>query len=151
VQQVPGLDLIIAPIGGGGMISGCCLTLPAISPETAIYAAEPQQADDAARSLKAGRLIADDAPQTIADGLKVPMKDLTWHFVREHVTDILTVDEQSIIDAMRLVWQRMKIVIEPSCAVPVAAILNNPNVFANKRVGIIITGGNVDLERLPWQ
>ena len=132
------------------MISGCCLTLPAISSKTAIYAAEPQQADDAARSLKAGRLIADDAPQTIADGLKVPMKDLTWHFVREHVTDILTVDEQSIIDAMRLVWQRMKIVIEPSCAVPVAAILNNPNVFANKRVGIIITGGNVDLNQLPW-
>ncbi len=151
VLQVPALDVVIAPIGGGGMVSGCCLTLPAISPETAIYAAEPQQADDAARSLKAGRLIADDAPQTIADGLKVPMKDLTWHFVREHVTDILTVDEQSIIDAMRLVWQRMKIVIEPSCAVPVAAILNNPNVFANKRVGIIITGGNVDLERLPWQ
>lgn len=150
-QQVADLDVVIAPIGGGGMISGCCLTLTAIAPETAIYAAEPQQADDAARSLKAGRLIADDAPQTIADGLKVPMKDLTWHFVREHVTDILTVDEQSIIDAMRLVWQRMKIVIEPSCAVPVAAILNNPNVFANKRVGIIITGGNVDLERLPWQ
>ncbi len=150
LAQTEGLDAVIAPIGGGGMLSGCCLTLSATAPKVEIFGAEPLQADDAARSLHAGRLIADDAPQTVADGLKVPMKSLTWHFVREHVSDILTVDEQAIIDAMKLVWQRMKIVIEPSCAVPVAAILANPTVFAGRRVGVIITGGNVDLDRLPW-
>ena len=145
VQQVPDLDLVIAPIGGGGLISGCCVTLAAMAPDITIYAAEPLQADDAARSLRAGRLITDEARQTVADGLKMPMKPLTWHFVQRYVSDILTVDEQSIIDAMHLVWQRMKIIIEPSCAVPVGAILNNPDVFAGKRVGVIITGGNVDL------
>jgi len=107
-------------------------------------------ADDAARSFRAGHIIADDAPETVADGLKVPLKDLTWHFVQTHVTDILTVSEAEIIAAMKLVWQRMKIVIEPSSAVPVAAVLKNPAVFKGLKVGIIITGGNVDLDRLPW-
>ncbi|MEX0374386.1 beta-hydroxyaspartate dehydratase BhcB [Spiribacter pallidus] len=150
MTQTEELDAVIAPIGGGGMLSGCCLTLSTIAPQVKIYGAEPRQADDAARSLHAGRLITDDAPQTVADGLKVPMKELTWQFVRQYVADILTVDEQAIIDAMKLVWQRMKIVIEPSCAVPVAAILANPSLFAGQRIGVIITGGNVDLDRLPW-
>jgi len=144
------LDAIIAPIGGGGMISGTCLTLSNISPDTKIYAAEPKNADDAYRSFKAGHIIADDAPQTVADGLKVPLKDLTWHFVSRHVEDILLASEQEIIDAMYLTWQRMKIVIEPSSAVPLATILKNRDLFAGKRVGIIITGGNVDLAKLPW-
>jgi threonine dehydratase len=144
------LDAVIAPIGGGGMISGTCLTLSNISPDTKIYAAEPKNADDAYRSFKAGHLIADDAPQTVADGLKVPLKELTWHFVSHHVEDILVASEKEIIDAMYLTWQRMKIVMEPSSAVPLATILKNKEIFAGKRVGIIITGGNVDLARLPW-
>jgi threonine dehydratase len=151
LEQVEGLDAMVAPIGGGGMISGTCLTLSHLAPGIKIYAAEPEQADDAARSFKAGHIIADDAPVTVADGLKVPLKDLTWHFVKGHVTDILTASEQEIIDAMRLTWARMKIVIEPSCAVPLAVILKNRDVFAGKRVGVIITGGNVDLDKLPWQ
>jgi threonine dehydratase len=150
MDQVDGLDQVIAPIGGGGMISGTCLTLSAIAPKVQIYAAEPQQADDALRSLRAGHIIADDAPNTVADGLKVPLKDLTWHFVQSRVTDILTAGEQEIIDAMRLTWARMKIVIEPSCAVPLATILKNPGIFRGRRVGVIITGGNVDLDKLPW-
>jgi threonine dehydratase len=150
LDQVEELDAVIAPIGGGGMISGTCLTLSNISPETGIYAAEPENADDAYRSFKAGRIIADDAPQTVADGLKVPLKDLTWHFVQNHVTDILTASEEEIIDAMRLTWERMKIVMEPSSAVPLATILKNKGRFAGKRVGVIITGGNVDLGKLPW-
>ena len=150
VEQVEGLDAVIAPIGGGGMISGTCLTLSTIAPDVEIYAAEPEQADDAYRSLKAGHIIADDAPVTIADGLKVPLKERTWHFVSNHVTDILLASEEEIIDAMHLTWQRMKIVIEPSCAVPLATILKNREVFAGKRVGVIITGGNVDLKALPW-
>jgi threonine dehydratase len=148
--QVPALDAVIAPIGGGGMVSGTCLTLSTLAPDVRIYAAEPEQADDAARSFRAGHIIADDAPVTVADGLKVPLKELTWHFVRNHVTDILTATEQEIIDAMKLTWARMKIVIEPSCAVPLATIIKNPEVFRGKRVGVIITGGNVDLDKLPW-
>ncbi|MDF1750814.1 MAG: pyridoxal-phosphate dependent enzyme, partial [Alphaproteobacteria bacterium] len=133
-----------------GMVSGCCLTLSNIAPNTKIYAAEPKNADDAYRSFKAGHIIADDAPDTVADGLKVPLKDLTWHFVSNHVEDILIATEQEIIDAMYLTWQRMKIVMEPSCAVPLATIIKNKALFAGKRVGVVITGGNVDLNKLPW-
>jgi len=150
VEQVEGLDAVIAPIGGGGMVSGTCLTLSAIAPGIRIYAGEPEQADDAARSFRAGHIIADDSPETVADGLKVPLKELTWHFVKNHVTDILTAGEDEIVAAMQLVWKRMKIVIEPSSAVPLAAILRSPDIFRGKRVGVIVTGGNVDLERLPW-
>lgn len=150
IEQVEGLDAVIAPIGGGGMVSGCCLTLSNLAPGVRIYAAEPEQADDAFRSFKAGHIIADDAPQTIADGLKVPLKDLTWHFVQGNVTDILTASENEIIEAMKLIWKRLKIVMEPSSAVPLATILKNPETFAGQRVGVIITGGNVDLDRLPW-
>lgn len=151
IEQVEDLDAVIAPIGGGGMVSGTCLTLSNLRPDIKIYAAEPEQADDAARSFKAGHIIADDAPVTVADGLKVPLKALTWHFVKNHVTDILTASEQEIIDSMRLIWARMKIVAEPSSAVPLATILKNRDLFAGKRVGVIVTGGNVDLDRLPWQ
>ena len=150
MEQTDGVDMMVAPIGGGGMISGTCLTLSHMAPEVEIIASEPEQADDAYRSFKAGHIIADDAPQTIADGLKVPLKELTWHFVSNHVTDILTASEQEIIDAMKLTWQRMKIVMEPSCAVPLATILKNKDRFKGKRVGVIITGGNVDLAKLPW-
>jgi threonine dehydratase len=149
-DQVPGLDAVIAPIGGGGMISGTCLTMSTIAPGVKIYAAEPEQADDAYRSFRAGHIIADDAPVTIADGLKVPLKERTWHFVRHHVTDILTCSEDEIVAAMKLTWKRLRVVMEPSCAPPLATILKNPELFRGKRVGVIITGGNVDLDTLPW-
>ncbi|KRS16374.1 beta-hydroxyaspartate dehydratase BhcB [Roseovarius indicus] len=150
MEQTDGLDMVVAPIGGGGMISGTCLTLSTLAPEVQVIAAEPEQADDAYRSFKAGHIIADDAPETVADGLKVPLKELTWHFVSTHVTDILTASEEEIVDAMKLTWTRMKIVMEASCAVPLATILKNKDRFAGKRVGVIITGGNVDLDKLPW-
>jgi threonine dehydratase len=149
-EQTDGLDIIVAPIGGGGLISGTCLTAATLAPETQIVAAEPEQADDAFRSFKAGHIIADDAPKTIADGLLVPLKELTWHFVSNHVTEIFTASEQEIVDAMKLSWKNLRIVMEPSCAVPLAIVLKNPDFFRNKRVGIIVTGGNVDLDRLPW-
>ncbi len=150
IEQTGGLDAIVAPIGGGGMISGTCLAMSNVAPDIKIYAAEPKNADDAYRSFKAGHIIADDAPDTVADGLKVPLKDLTWHFVSTYVEDILIATEQEIIDAMLLIWKRMKIVMEPSSAVPLATIIKNKDLFAGKRVGIIITGGNVDLGNLPW-
>ncbi len=151
VEDLGPLDAVIAPIGGGGMISGTCLTLASVAPRTAIYAAEPEAADDAFQSFKQGRIVAYDAPVTVADGLKVPLKERTWHFVSRYVTDVLTASEEEIVDAMRLTWARLKIVIEPSSAVPLATILKNRDVFAGKRVGVVITGGNVDLDKLPWQ
>ncbi|GKY89213.1 beta-hydroxyaspartate dehydratase BhcB [Sinisalibacter aestuarii] len=150
IEQTDGLDIVVAPIGGGGMISGTCLTLSVLAPETRVIAAEPEQADDACRSFKAGYIIADDAPKTIADGLLVPLKELTWHFVSNHVSEIFTASEQEIVDAMKLSWKHLRVVMEPSSAVPLATILKNPEVFRGKRVGVIVTGGNVDLDRLPW-
>jgi threonine dehydratase len=149
-EDLGDLDAIVAPIGGGGMVSGTCLTMSALSPRTKVYAAEPTAADDAYQSFKSGHIVAYDAPVTIADGLKVPLKERTWHFVRSYVEDVLLADEDEIVAAMRLTWERMKIVMEPSCAVPLAAILRNPHLFAGKRVGVVITGGNVDLDKLPW-
>ncbi|EAR21953.1 beta-hydroxyaspartate dehydratase BhcB [Nitrococcus mobilis] len=150
LEDVGELDAVVAPIGGGGMISGTSLTVSTIAPDTRIYAAEPQNADDAYRSFKAGHIIEDDAPDTVADGLRVSLRELTWHFVSSYVTDILLATEEDIVDAMRLVWERMKIVIEPSSAVAVATILNNPELFRDQRVGVILTGGNVDMYKLPW-
>ena len=150
LEQTDGVDAVIAPIGGGGMVSGTCLTVSNLAPETAIYAAEPEQADDAYRSFKAGHIIADDAPKTVADGLLVPLKENTWHFVSNYVTDIFTASEQEIIDAMKLTWKYLRVVMEPSSAVPLATIIKNPDTFRGKRVGVIITGGNVDLDKLPW-
>ena len=150
INSVGELDAVVAPIGGGGMISGTCLSLSNISPETKIYAAEPEQADDVYRSFHAGVMIEEDAPQTVADGLKVSLRPRTWHFVSRFVSDVLLASEEDIINAMFLTWQRMKIVIEPSSSVPLATILNNREKFAGKRVGVILTGGNVDLKKLPW-
>ena len=150
MEQTGGMEMVVAPIGGGGMISGTCLTLSTLAPEVKIIAAEPEQADDAYRSFKAGHIIADDAPKTIADGLLVPLKERTWHFVSNYVSDIYTASEQEIIDAMKLTWKHLRIVMEPSSAVPLAVILKNPEAFKGKRVGVIVTGGNVDLDKLPW-
>jgi threonine dehydratase len=150
IEEVSNLDAVVAPIGGGGMISGTCLSLLNRSPDTKIYAAEPENADDAYRSFKAGKIIEDDAPQTVADGLKVSLRPRTWHFLSHYVSDVLLASETEIIDAMFLTWQRMKMVIEPSSSVPLATILNNKDLFKGKRVGVIITGGNVDLKKLPW-
>ena len=150
IEQTDGLDMVVAPIGGGGMISGTCLTLSKLTPETKVIAAEPEQADDAYRSFKAGHIIADDAPKTVADGLLVPLKDLTWHFVKAHVSEMFTASDPEIIEAMKLTWKHLRVVMEPSSAVPLAIILKNNNYFKNKRVGVIITGGNVDLDKLPW-
>ena len=150
LEQVEGLDAVVAPIGGGGMISGTCLTLSTLAPGVEVFAAEPLNADDAARSFRAGHIIADDAPETVADGLKVPLKELTWHFVCSHVKDVLTATEDQIVDAMKLIWKRMKLVMEPSSAVPLASILANRDRFRGRRIGVIVTGGNIDLDSLPW-
>ncbi|MCZ6493492.1 MAG: pyridoxal-phosphate dependent enzyme [Planctomycetota bacterium] len=150
--QVDNLDAIIAPIGGGGLISGTCITAMAINSNIRVFAAEPAGADDAARSLAAGRLIPQSNPNTICDGLLTGLGELTWPIVRDHVQRIITVDDEQIIAAMRLIWQRMKLIIEPSAAVAVAAVLSDEfkSLAGLEHVGIVLSGGNADLDHLPW-
>ena len=148
-QDVDRLDAVIAPVGGGGLISGTCLTMSTLSPQTRIYAAEPANADDAYRSFHAGEIVRQDAQQSVADGLKTNLCPLSWHFVSSFVSDILLASESEILDAMYLTWQRMKIIIEPSSAVPLAVMLKNKDLFRGQRVGVIITGGNVDIKNCP--
>lgn len=149
LQEVEALDAVVAPVGGGGLISGTCLALEQESPQTRIYAAEPASADDAHRSLRAGKIVLRDGQHSVADGLNTNLKPLTWHFVSSFVEDILLVSDKEILDAMYLTWQRMKIIIEPSSAVPLAAILKHRDRFQGRRIGVIISGGNVELQACP--
>ncbi len=149
LEQADGLDTVVAPIGGGGLISGTCLALSELAPEVGIIAAEPANADDAWRSVQAGHIVEQDGQQSVADGLRTNLKPRTWHFVSNYVSDILLASEEEILDAMYLTWQRMKIIIEPSAAVPLAVMLKNPELFAGRCVGVILTGGNVDLKHCP--
>ena len=148
--DVPGLDVVLAPVGGGGLVSGTALAIAALSPGTRVIAAEPAGADDAYRSLQAGQIIPAVHPQTIADGLLTSLGELTFAIIQRHVERIVTVSEEAIIRAMRTVWERMKIIIEPSAAVPIGALLEQPHDWRGKRLGVILSGGNVDLDRLPW-
>ncbi|HSS63143.1 MAG TPA: pyridoxal-phosphate dependent enzyme [Gammaproteobacteria bacterium] len=150
LNQSPGLDFVLAPVGGGGLLAGTALVASALSPGTRVFGAEPEAVDDACRSLRAGRIQGLESTNTIADGLRTTLGKLTFSVIREHVEDILCVTEDEIIAAMRMVWERMKILIEPSSAVAVAALLKSPGRFAAKRVGVILSGGNVDLNSLPW-
>jgi len=150
LTEYPGTDAIIAPVGGGGLLSGTAIAARHMIPSIKIYGAEPALADDAARSLHTGILQAPLPPKTIADGLLTSLCERTFTAIRENADDILTVTEEQIIEAMRLVWERMKIIIEPSSAVPLAAVLANTSLFAGKKVLIIISGGNADLSKLPF-
>ena len=157
LDEVGTLDAIIAPIGGGGLMSGTCIAGRGMKPGVRLFGAEPTGADDAARSLAAGELIPQTNPNTICDGLLTSMGELTWQIIRDHVETIFTVSDEQVIDAMRLVMQRMKIVIEPSAAVAVAAVLSDEFKSlpldaspTSGGVGVIISGGNVDLDHLPW-
>ncbi len=152
LDEVPTLDGIVAPIGGGGLMSGTCIAGRGISPGVRLFGCEPTGADDAARSLAAGELIPQTGPDTICDGLLTSMGEITWSIIRDHVEAIFTVSDEQVIEAMRLVMQRMKIVIEPSAAVAVAAVLSDQfKLLADlARVGVIISGGNVDPDHLPW-
>jgi threonine dehydratase len=149
--QAGELDVVMAPIGGGGMMSGASIVAKAHTPSIRTIAAEPLAADDAHRSLKAGKIVQAGNPQTIADGLLTSLGPKTFEVIQSYVDEILTVEEGAIIEAMRYVWERMKIIIEPSSAVPVAVLFKYPEVFKGRRVGIILTGGNVDLDHLPWK
>jgi threonine dehydratase len=150
LEDVSDLDVVMTPIGGGGLTSGTALSVRYICPGTKVIAAEPEGADDAYRSFRAGRLIPSENPKTVADGLLTSLGGKTFGIVREFVDDIVTVSEDGIIQAMRCIWERMKVIVEPSAAVPLGALLTRRLDVSGKRVGIILSGGNVDLDRLPW-
>ena len=149
-EEIPNLDIMMTPVGGGGLLSGTAITVSAISPKTQIIAAEPERADDAYRSFYAGRIIPSVNPDTIADGLLTSLGSLTFPIIKNYVNDIVTVTEEAIVHAMRTIWERMKIIVEPSAAVPLGAILTKRIPVSGKRIGIILSGGNVDLANLPW-
>jgi threonine dehydratase len=149
-EELGAIDIIIAPIGGGGLMSGTSIATKFISSQTMIIGAEPKNADDAFRSFYSGYLIPSDNPKTIADGLLTSLSQKTFTIIKQNVTRILTASEESIIAAMKLILTRMKIIVEPSAAVPLAIMLENPDIFLGKTVGIILSGGNLDLDNLHF-
>lgn len=148
LEEVNDLDIMIAPVGGGGLLSGTLISSKHMKPGIKAYAAEPTGANDAWQSFKAKKFIPQTNPQTIADGLRTSLGEVTFGIITRLCDDILCVDDDAIIRAMRMIWERMKIIVEPSAAVPFAAILENPEVFANRNIGVIISGGNVELSAL---
>lgn len=149
IEEVESLDIVICPVGGGGLLSGTSISTKAIS-KAKVIAAEPKMADDAFRSLRDGKVYPSIKPQTICDGLLTSLSELTFSIVQKNVDEIITVEENTIKNAMRIIWERMKIIVEPSAAVTLAVIIENPELFRDKRVGIILSGGNVELNKLPF-
>jgi threonine dehydratase/serine racemase len=152
LEQVPGLEAVVAPVGGGGLLSGLTIAAKSLSPAVRVFAAEPAGADDAARSKAAGTLIPQTGPRTIADGLLTSLGHLTWPIIRDEVDRVITVTDDEIISAMRLAWERAKLLIEPSAAVAVAAVLSPAfrTLAGMNRVGVVLSGGNLNLDDLPW-
>jgi threonine dehydratase len=148
IENVDNLDILIAPVGGGGLLSGTCLSRHYLLPNGQTYAGEPEGAADAVLSIKSGKVEKAPFVNTIADGLLTALSERTLSIIKTHIADIFTVSDAEIISALRLVYERMKIVVEPSCVVPLAAVLKHPSVFEGKNVGIILTGGNVDIAQL---
>ncbi|MEJ2682174.1 MAG: pyridoxal-phosphate dependent enzyme, partial [Gammaproteobacteria bacterium] len=151
IEDIGYLDVVICPVGGGGLLAGTALSTRQLLPNASVVAAEPLGADDAKRSFYAGRLIPQKAPQTIADGLLTSVGERNFEIIKACVDEIITTTDESIINAMRIIWQYMKVIIEPSSAVPLAMLLeHNLDLVKGKKVGVILTGGNVDIDKLPW-
>ncbi|WP_296382775.1 pyridoxal-phosphate dependent enzyme [Winogradskyella sp.] len=150
LEECPNLDVILTPVGGGGLIAGTALAVHYFSDNCKVIGGEPMEADDAFRSLISGKIETNDSFHTVADGLRTNLGDRNFPIIQKHVDKIIRVEEDEIINAMQLIWERMKIIIEPSSAVPFAAVLKNKEEFENRNVGIILSGGNVDVKNLPF-
>ncbi|WP_420380180.1 pyridoxal-phosphate dependent enzyme [Gilvibacter sp.] len=150
LEDHPELEVVLTPVGGGGLLAGTALAAHYYGNSCKVYAGEPMEADDAYRSLRSGKIETNESTNTVADGLRTQLGDNNFPIIQQLVEDIIRVEEDEIVAAMRLIWERMKIIIEPSCAVPFAAVLKQPELFAGKRVGIVLSGGNVDLNELPF-
>jgi threonine dehydratase len=150
IEDVKDLDYIIVPCGGGGLTSGTALSAHYFGDNIKVVAAEPSGADDAYRSIRDGKIYPSIKPKTIADGLLTSLCEKTFGIISKHVSEILTVDDEYIVKAMRMIWERMKIVVEPSGAISLAVVLANGKKFRDAKIAVILSGGNVDLEKLPW-
>jgi threonine dehydratase len=150
IEEIPDIQSIITPVGGGGLLAGCALSASLFGKNISVFAGEPEECDDAFRSLKSGKIESNDTINTIADGLKTMLGDKNFPIIQQHVDKIFLVAENEIIQALKLIWSRLKIVCEPSSAVALAAVLKNKNTFAGKKVGLVISGGNIDLDNLPF-
>ena len=150
IEDHPDLDAIVSPVSGGGLLSGTLLSAQGINPKIKVYGAEPLEADDTFLSLQKGEIVPNKTINTICDGLRAQIGTITFPIIQSYVEEVITLTEEEIIESMKMIWERMKIVVEPSCSITLAAVLKSSNRFAGKKVGLIISGGNVDLERLPW-
>ena len=150
IEDHPDLDAIVSPVSGGGLLSGTLLSAQGINPEIKVYGAEPLEADDTFLSLQKGEIVPNKTINTICDGLRAQIGTITFPIIQSYVEEVITLTEEEIIESMKMIWERMKIVVEPSCSITLAAVLKSRDRFAGKKVGLIISGGNVDLERLPW-
>ena len=150
IEDHPDLDAIVSPVSGGGLLSGTLLSAQGINPKIKVYGAEPLEADDTFLSLQKGEIVANETINTICDGLRAQIGTITFPIIQSYVEEVITLTEEEIIESMKMIWERMKIVVEPSCSITLAAVLKSRDRFAGKKVGLIISGGNVDLERLPW-
>ena len=150
IEKVPDLDAIICPVSGGGLLSGTLLAAKNLKPCIKVFGAEPENADDTYRSILNNKIMSNETTDTIADGLRAQVGTVTFPIIKENVDKILLVSEEMIISSMYMIWQRLKIIIEPSCSIVLAALMLNSNKFLNKKVGLILTGGNYDLKQIPW-
>ena len=150
IEDCPDLDAIISPVSGGGLLSGTLISAQGMNPRIKVYGAEPLEADDTFLSLKKGQIVPNKSVNTICDGLRAQIGTITFPIIQSYVQEVITLTEEEIIESMKMIWERMKIVVEPSCSITLSAVLISRDLFAGKKVGLIISGGNVDLEHLPW-
>jgi len=150
IEDQPDLDAIISPVSGGGLLSGTLISAKSMNPKIKVYGAEPLEADDTFLSLKKGEIVPNKTINTICDGLRAQIGTITFPIIQSHVQGVITLTENEIIESMKMIWERMKIIVEPSCSITLSAVLKSKELFLGKKVGLIISGGNVDLEKLPW-
>ena len=150
LEDHPEIQIIVSPVSGGGLLSGTLLSAKEMNEQVNVYGAEPAEADDAYRSLQNGEIVPNDTINTICDGLRAQIGTITFPIIQKYVDEIITLSEEEILDSMKMIWERLKIIVEPSCSISLAAIIKNKNKFSGKNVGLIMSGGNVDLNQLPW-
>ena len=150
LEDYPDIACIVSPVSGGGLLSGTLLSSKGINKDILVYGAEPSEADDTFRSLSSGKIVSNETINTICDGLRAQIGTITFPIIQENVDGIITLSEEEIINSMQMIWERMKVIVEPSSAISLAAIIKNRDMFEGKKVGLIISGGNVDLTQLPW-
>ena len=150
LEDHPEIQIIVSPVSGGGLLSGTLLSAKEMNGQVSVYGAEPAEADDAYRSLQNGEIVPNDTINTICDGLRAQIGTITFPIIQKYVDEIITLSEDEILDSMKMIWERLKIIVEPSCSISLAAIIKNKNKFSGKNVGLIMSGGNVDLNQIPW-